>query len=775
MAHNQSTCLIGALPVDLSQQNICLAGFFCPNNTASQPPQFCPPTAQCQMTRLQTLWNTCGEPMGTYEPIACSPGFYCPEGGRQRLLCPSHYYCPLGSQSPLPCAPTSICPPGSIRQFQLLGVVIAVVVDISLALFILRSLVTRLFRQWRHSKRREYGFRSAHLLRSDEFHIPPPTGQPMSENNDPSLSQLCLFVQSIRKCIGSHDIGLRLDFDNLGYSVDGKSILQNISGTVKPGSLLAVMGPSGAGKLTFVRVLLGKVKNTLGTVLVNGNPRPLSDFKKVIGYVPQDDVVLPELTVEENLLYSARVRLPTTWKSAEIHEHVDKVIACLDLSDVRNSIVGDSINPVISGGQRKRVSIGLELAAAPLALVLDELTSGLDSTSALAIIKTLKALCHLGVTVICILHQPRVEIFESLDHLLLLSRGREVYFDQADKCMAYFRDIGFEAPPHYNPGDVIMDIVSSHGQKYSTNPQASIRDSIFKALASRIGPEKRKTRRATQRSLETEKNHQIELLFRSVSNRGAYWHRQIYYCFLRSIYQQSRQLKSFFLEIGVGAVAGLLIGLSVFRLEGLFFQGIFHKPFQLLSSAVNYTLVPELGLLCSTAIALAAAAPGTRTFGEEKAVYWREASSGHSRSAYFVGKILATIPRMTLSALHFTAFFVILATPRMPFGLLFATNFLYFYCIYGLGCCISMVTTRENGPLLAMIASLTVGVFSGYGPPLSTVKLWHLEWMWRMCPGTWFSEAYFDAHTTPMRYLYDVDEAAAWSGYTIGWMSLDLR
>lgn len=102
------------------------------------------------------------------------------------------------------------------------------------------------------------------------------------------------------------------------------------------------------------------------------------------------------------------------------------LITCLELTDVRNSLVGDLLNPGISGGQRKRVIIGIELAAAPTALVLDEPTSGLDATSALAIMKLLKAISQQGVTVVCIIHQPRLEIFECLDRLLLQADGCEV-------------------------------------------------------------------------------------------------------------------------------------------------------------------------------------------------------------------------------------------------------------------------------------------------------------------------------------------------------------
>lgn len=100
-----------------------------------------------------------------------------------------------------------------------------------------------------------------------------------------------------------------------------------------------------------------------------------------------------------------------------------------------------------------------------------------------------------------------------------------------------------------------------------------------------------------------------------------------------------------------------------------------------------------------------------------------------------MGKVLATFPRLAISAMHFTTFYCVLATPWMPFWSMFLTNLLYFYCIYGLASVMSMLVRREDGPLMAMIVSLIIGVFGGYGPPLYLVKEWHLEWLWRLCPG----------------------------------------
>lgn len=156
-------------------------------------------------------------------------------------------------------------------------------------------------------------------------------------------------MRSFRECIGADNVGLAFEFQDLSFEPKpGKTILSGISGVMQSGSFWAVMGGSGAGKSTFLNVLMGKTKHTGGSVLVNGHQEKMKKYKKLIGYVPQDDIVLPELTVRENILHSARIRLPSNWSDEQIQEHVDTLIACLGLSHVSDSLVGDTRKPVIS-------------------------------------------------------------------------------------------------------------------------------------------------------------------------------------------------------------------------------------------------------------------------------------------------------------------------------------------------------------------------------------------------------------------------------------------
>lgn len=594
----------------------------------------------------------------------------------------------------------------------------------------------------------------------EQYHDPAP-----AESTD-----LHLFVQSLNKCFGTNNFGLSFEFENLKFQPPKatKPILDDVSGMINAGSLWGVMGASGAGKSTFVNVLMGKTDHTGGVTKVNGVPGNIKKYKKLIGYVPQDDIVLPELTVRENILHSARIRLPASWSDEEIQHHVDILISCLQLSHVKDSLVGSPGAPVISGGQRKRVSIGMELAAGPMAVFLDEPTSGLDATAAASIMSTLKALTRLGMTIVVIIHQPRQEIFESLDSLVLLGAGRMIYQGPQEQMQPHFERLGFHFPTHNNPADTMGDIIAGEGRLYKKSGDASIHPLIeyWHDTHQAVTTEPKK--------MASVSVNEMHSLHSAIKSRGAYFHKQVYFCFIRAMVQQWRLKSSFFFELGTGAMAGFLIGLAYLDRKGEIFRGIYHEPYDLLSAAVDYQGIPQMALLVALAIGLTASAPGVKVFGEEKLVYWREAAAGHNRLAYYIGKVLSTGPRMILACFHFSTMFLLLSTPRIGWGAAFVANLFYFYSIYGLASCLAMVTRREDGPLLSVMSSLIVGVLSGTSPQLGKVRSWHLQWLWRASPGTWLAEGYFNQNLQPYAYLYQIDLARQATGYRLGHFALDL-
>ncbi len=210
----------------------------------------------------------------------------------------------------------------------------------------------------------------------------------------------------------------------------GKVILDDVSLTVFPGEMVALMGPSGAGKTTLLEVLTGQRSPSAGTVLVNGNDlhAQRQTFADRIGYVPQEDVMHRDLTVFEVLHYAARLRLPNDLPDSAVRDHVERLLDRMGLAHIRDTLIGGENVRGVSGGQRKRVNIALELLTEPPLLFLDEPTSGLDATSTLEVLQVLRGLADEGKTIIMTIHQPRVEAFRLVDMLLLLAKGGKLAY-----------------------------------------------------------------------------------------------------------------------------------------------------------------------------------------------------------------------------------------------------------------------------------------------------------------------------------------------------------
>ncbi|KAF7474253.1 hypothetical protein GHT09_015045 [Marmota monax] len=226
---------------------------------------------------------------------------------------------------------------------------------------------------------------------------------------------------------------------------------------MKPG-LNAILGPTGGGKSFLLDILAARKDphGLSGEVLVNGAPRN-ANFPCESGYVVQDDVVMGTLTVRENLQFSAALRLPTTMTNQEKNERINKVIKNLGLSKVADVKVGTQF---ISGGERKRTSIAMELITDPPILFLDEPTTGLDSSTASTVLLLLKRISERGRTIIFSIHQPQYFIFKLFDCLTLLASGRLIFHGPAQKALGYFESIGYPCEPYNNPADFFLDIIN---------------------------------------------------------------------------------------------------------------------------------------------------------------------------------------------------------------------------------------------------------------------------------------------------------------------------
>ena len=259
------------------------------------------------------------------------------------------------------------------------------------------------------------------------------------------------------------------------FKKGGNIILNDVSGSVNPGQFLAILGASGAGKTTLLNFIAGKLSHNLKIkgqgIFINGIPKEKLKTKGIYGFVQQKDELLDLFTVRgiyiyiyiyvyiETIMFAAEMRLRVG--KEEKRERVEEILEELELQHIGNSKVGNILNRGISGGERKRTSIGIELISNLPILLLDEPTTGLDSYMATTVIEIIRKLTLKGRTIISTIHQPNSQIFDLFDKLMLLSQGSVIYADSALLAVDYFAQQGYICPMHKNPSEYFLEIMTN--------------------------------------------------------------------------------------------------------------------------------------------------------------------------------------------------------------------------------------------------------------------------------------------------------------------------
>lgn len=259
-----------------------------------------------------------------------------------------------------------------------------------------------------------------------------------------------------------------IEFRDVSYSVamgfrkSKKTILKSLSGSFKSGELTALMGPSGAGKSSLMNILTGFQTTGVTGTMSFGKSNLACDwkkYKKYNCYIQQEDRLHNLFSVNEVMHMAADLKLSNDLSACDKRMIISNVLQVLDLIRVQDNRCNQ-----LSGGQRKRLSIALELIDNPPVMFLDEPTTGLDSSTSFQMISLLKDLARSGRTVVCTIHQPSASIFEVFDHVYCLAQGQCVYQGEAVNVVSHFAKLGLVCPKYHNPADFMMEVITEeHG------------------------------------------------------------------------------------------------------------------------------------------------------------------------------------------------------------------------------------------------------------------------------------------------------------------------
>ncbi|KAI9141200.1 P-loop containing nucleoside triphosphate hydrolase protein [Paraphysoderma sedebokerense] len=438
--------------------------------------------------------------------------------------------------------------------------------------------------------------------------------------------------------------GTKLSWSNVTYKISiptkqdkkaTKSLLSNVSGEINPGEVVAIMGSSGAGKSTLLNVLAGRIANvgTLeGEILVNGKIRQPNLWKRQVAYVEQDDVMYSNLTVYETLYYTALLRLPPSMSRKAKLQRVEDIIQELGLDRCRNTYIGSAIQKGVSGGERKRVAIGMELMTSPSLMFLDEPTSGLDAFTAFNIVESCKNLAvKQNKTVLMTIHQPRTNILDLFDKIVLLSAGKVIFFGKTADAITHFASLGFDCPPRTNPADHFLDISTIDARS----------PDLLKTSMDRVHRFQKSWEESHYNdAFKKQQAADIDISDAKVSSR-ANWIQQFFTLLSRNMKDVVRDKATLGATLGQSVIITLIMG-AVFWQLGSDAAGIQNRLGALFFIAVNLTFGNVM--------------PTLAVFPQQRQIIKRERASGaYSASAAYIAKLVSSLPFLFLGTILFAA------------------------------------------------------------------------------------------------------------------------
>jgi len=499
-------------------------------------------------------------------------------------------------------------------------------------------------------------------------------------------------------------------------------LLSNASGFVKPGMLVALLGPPGSGKTTLLEVLAGKKpklsKRRRGEVQVNGQPWT-KDFNRVAGFVTQEDYHIPTMTVRETMRISSYLRNHPDVGRTNMEERVEIFLKVLGLDHVADTIVGGEMIRGVSGGERKRVSVGVELVRGPAILFLDEPTTGLDASAAMDVMVALRQLADVGIPVVCSLLQPSQELFETCTHVNLMSDRSCVYFGRREDALEHFAGAGFHCPEQKNVAEFLLDLCTPNAKKYysgeSGEPPGLLEYYMGSAAYETVGQQ-------LWQKVRPERGSSIVGLR---SDYGVYQQglrEQLRVCMDRAFKATVRNRKMITARLIRVIVMGLLLGLLFFYLNPT-------DPDQ--ADANNRV---SLIFFCITFTAMGSVAAIPEVFVERDIFYHQHSLHFFRPFAYWFSSVLVDIPLSIVETIIFiTVIYWMTFMNYFDFGLhylfylvvIFATNMAAKqFCRLSASCLPTMQLASSIAPGILCIWL----VFAGFLIPRQTIP-WYWKWL----------------------------------------------
>ncbi|XP_071711640.1 ABC transporter G family member 35-like [Rutidosis leptorrhynchoides] len=532
---------------------------------------------------------------------------------------------------------------------------------------------------------------------------------------------------------------LAMSFDDMNYYVDMPSemreqgvtenrlqLLRDVTGAFRPGVLTALMGVSGAGKTTLMDVLAGRKTGGYieGDIRISGFPKKQETFARVSGYCEQTDIHSPTITIHESLIYSAFLRLAKEVSKEEKMTFVSEVMELVELDNIKDAIVGLPGVTGLSTEQRKRLTIAVELVANPSIIFMDEPTSGLDARAAAIVMRAVRNTVDTGRTVVCTIHQPSIDIFESFDELLLLKRGGQVIYSgplgrHSQSIIDYFQAVDGvpKIPEKYNPATWMLEVSSGAAEMrlgvdfaeiFSSSTMHQRNKALVKELS--VPPAG-----ATDLHFETQYAQSTWGQFTSCLWKmwWSYWRNPDY------------NLVRFCFTLLCAVVVGTI------------FWKIGNKK------STNNDISTVIGAMYAAVffVGINNAQTVQPVVATERTVFYRERAAGmYSSLPYAMAQVFVEIPYVLLQCVYYTAIVYTMVsfewTAAKFFWAFFINFFSFLYFTYFGMLTVSLTPNDQIAAIFAAGFYLLFNIFSGFYIPRPKIPGWWIWYYW-ICPMAW--------------------------------------